>query len=250
MAIYDVYDIESEPLISLEHFYGESKHIVDKCLITFSKEIHTYLLNNFKCEQIGLLEICNGNIPIYCLTYKNEKIAFYLTGIGSAVASSLCYETHWVSGATKFVMFGSCGSLDHEQTKGKYIIPTESYRCEGCSYYYAPASDYIGIKNSNDLANIFSQIKVPYVQGRIWTTDSVLRETKGLVAKRKKEGCIAVEMEIAGVQALCNFYGLELYTFIEAGDVLSENGYEMEGLNDANHSIEKVLIALEVAVHL
>lgn len=246
----DFYDIETEPMISLENFYGEPKHIVDKCLILFSKEIHTYLLDRFECEKIGELGACNGNIPIYCLQYKSEKIAFYLTGIGSAVAASLCYETHWITGATKFIMFGSCGSLDNEQTKGKYIIPTDCYRGEGCSHYYAPASDYIKIKNSDKLAGIFEQIKAPYVQGRVWTTDSMLRETKGLVAKRKQEGCIAVDMELAGVQAVCDFYHLELFDFLEAGDVLADSGYEVEGLHDANHSIGKVLVALEVATYL
>ena len=53
----------------------------------------------------------------------------------------------------------------------------------------------------------------------------MLRETKGLVARRKSEGCIAVEMELAGVQAACDFYHLELYDFLEAGDVLEESGY-------------------------
>ncbi|SFC53286.1 hypothetical protein [Butyrivibrio sp. YAB3001] len=33
-------------------------------------------------------------------------------------------------------------SLDPEQTTGKFIIPTQSYRVDGASYYYAPASDY------------------------------------------------------------------------------------------------------------
>ncbi len=44
--------------------------------------------------------------------------------IGSALASSLCYEVHWQTGATKFIMFGSCGSLDADATKGRYIIPS------------------------------------------------------------------------------------------------------------------------------
>lgn len=61
------------------------------CII-FSKEIHTYLVSHYKCEIIGEIGACNGNISIYCLDYKGEKIAFYLTGIGSAVASSMCYE--------------------------------------------------------------------------------------------------------------------------------------------------------------
>ena len=118
------------------------------------------------------------------------------------------------------------------------------------SHYYAPSSDYITIKNCDVLAEVFEKIKAPYVKGRVWTTDSMLRETKGLVAKRKGEGCIAVEMELAGVQAICDFYGLELYDFLEAGDVLGDSGYEFEGLHDANHNVGKALIALEAATYL
>ena len=74
----------------------------------------------------------------------------------------------------------------------------------------------------------------------------MLRETAGLVSKRKDEGCIAVEMEVAGVEAVCDFYGLDLFDFLEAGDVLGESGYEVEDLPAANHSLAKLLIALRV----
>ena len=114
-------------------------------------------------------------------------------------------------------MFGSCGSLDSEKTTGKFIIPTESYRGEGCSYYYAEPSDYININNCNKLASIFNTLSVPYVCGKVWTTDSVIRETRGLVSKRKNEGCIAVEME---------------------------------GLHNANHDCGKLYIALETALQI
>lgn len=243
----DFYDDKTEAIVDISNFYGEKRHILDKCLILFSKEIHEYILKEYDCEQIGNLGACNGDIPIYAFEYKGEKIAFYLTMIGSALASGLCYEVHWQTGATKFIMFGSCGSLDAEKTKGRYIIPTESYRGEGASYYFAPASDYIEIKNADRLEEIFKEIKVPFVKGRVWTTDSMLRETKGLVAARKEEGCIAVEMEVAGVQAMCNFYGLSVYDFLEAGDVLADSGYEVEGLHSANHDVGKFHIALEIA---
>ena len=246
----DFYDDGTEPIVKLEQIYGKQKHIVDKCLIIFSKVIHDHILKEFECEVIAELGACNGNIPVYCLEYKGEKIVFYLTGIGSAFASGACYEVHCLTGATKFVMFGSCGSLDSEKTNGKFIIPTQSFRGDGASYYYAPASDYIEIKNCNALEDIFEELKVPYVKGRVWTTDSVLRETKGLVAKRKAEGCIAVEMELAGVQAVCNFYGLELYDFLEAGDVLAESGYEVTGLHNANHDLGKFYIALEITARV
>ena len=95
----------------------------------------------------------------------------------------------------------------HEATDGKFILPTEAYRGEGLSYYFAEPQDYIKIKNTDKLAEFFKERKLPYVQGRVWTTDSMLRETVNLVRKRKEEGCIAVEMELAGVQAISDFYG-------------------------------------------
>ena len=248
--IIHCYDRETDPAFTLKDFYGEQKRLVDLCLIIFSIDIHTHLLNTYQCEQIGLLTACNGNTPIYKMNYKGKDIAFYLTGIGSALASTMCYETHWLTGATKFIMFGSCGSLDREKTEGKFIVPTESYRGEGASYYYAEPTDYLEIKNSKKLADIFEKLNVPYVTGRVWTTDSILRETAGLVSKLKAEGCIAVEMELAGVQALCDFYGLELYDFLEAGDVLESSGYDIEGLNDANHNLGKLYIALKTATLL
>ena len=248
--ITDCFDIETEPIISLKDFYGEQKHIVDTCLIIFSDEIHKHLLETYECEQIAKLTCCNGDIPIYKMNYKGKDIAFYLTGIGSALAACMCYETNWLVGATKFIMFGSCGSLDRDKTEGKFILPTESYRGEGCSYYFAEPADYIKIRNSDKLAAIFDKLGAPYVLGKVWTTDSMIRETKGLVEKRKAEGCIAVEMEVAGVQAVCDFYGLELYDFLEAGDVLEASGYEVEGLHGANHNLGKLYIALEATLYV
>ena len=54
-------------------------------------------------------------------------------------------------------------------------------------------------------------------------------------------------MELAGVQAACDFYHLELYDFLEAGDVLEESGYEVTGLARANHDFGKLFVALKIA---
>lgn len=248
--IIDCFDIETEPSFTLKDFYGEQKHIVDVCMIIFSKEIHAHLLETFETEVIGDLAACNGNTPIYKMNYQGKDVAFYLSGLGSAIAAQMSYEASWIAGATKFIMFGSCGSLNQEKTTGKFIIPTESYRGEGCSYYFAKPADYITIKNTDKMASIFTELGVPFVQGRVWTTDSMLRETRGLVAKRKSEGCIAVEMELAGVQAICDFYNIELYNFLEAGDVLEASSYDVEGLHNANHNLAKVYIALALATRL
>lgn len=245
MIIHD-FDPKTPSMIDMEAFYGPRQHQVDKCLILFSKEIHDGLLDRYDCTVIGRIGACNGSTPIYSFSLDGEPVAFYLSAIGSALASGFCYEVHWQTGATRFVMFGSCGSLDGEVTRGRYIVPAEAYRGEGASYYYVPPADYIGIKNAERVAAVFDELGAPYVQGRVWTTDSMIRETVGLVDRRKREGCIAVEMELAGVQALCDFFGLELYNFLEAGDVLAESGYDAAGLHSANHDLGKLQLGLEI----
>ena len=35
--IIDSYDINSEPIVKLENFYGEKQHLVKKCMVIFSK---------------------------------------------------------------------------------------------------------------------------------------------------------------------------------------------------------------------
>ena len=248
--ITDSFDTESRPLVSLQDIYGEQKHLADVCLITFSEVIRDALLAARDCEQISFVGACNGCIPIYAFEEAGRRIAFYLSPLGSAMASECLVEVYWLTGAEKFIVFGSSGSLDFEKTANRFVIPTEAYRDEGMSYHYAPPADYIRIRNSGAVKAVFNALGVPCAEGRTWTTDAFLRETAGQAAKRRAEGCITVEMELAGLQSVCDFYGLELYPFLVTGDVLSEDGYTVGTLSDANHNIDKLRLALELAVRV
>ena len=245
--IINSFDDKTEPVIGLRDFYGERGSGFYTCIATFSNVIFDALMEMSDKVEVARVSTTNGGIPIYALKNTVKPTAFYLSPIGSTLAAQICIEVNWLTGAKNFIMFGSCGSLDSEATKGKFIIPTEAYRDEGMSYHYAPPADYIKIKNADRLAAIFGELSLPYVKGRVWTTDAMLRETKGQLAKRKSEGCIAVEMELAGVQAVCDFYGFEVWDFLSAGDVLSENDYRVEGLSAANHDLDKLFAALEIA---
>ena len=245
--ITDSFDNKTEPVVRLEHFYGEKRHLTDICLVLLSHEIHQAVLEKYHCEKIAEIPMSNGITPIYTFDNDGQKLAFYLSPIGSAMAAHFTAEAKWLTGAEKFIMFGSAGSLDAGKTNGKFIVPTEAYRDEGMSYHYAPPADYIAVKNHEKVARIFSELKIPYTTGRVWTTDAFLMETAGHLAKRRAEGCIAVEMELAGVQAVSDHYGYELYDFLAAGDVLSEEAYDADGLPDANHNLDKLHIALEIA---
>ena len=248
--ITESFDNTTEPIINMEEFYGQRKHLLDICLVVFSKSIYETILEMYACRQIAEIYAVNGVTPIYCFTHEEKDIAFYLSPLGSAGCAQDVIEANWMTGARHFIMFGSAGSLDGEKTDGKFVIPTEAYRDEGMSYHYAPPADYIRVKNHGFVADVCRELNIPFVEGRVWTTDAFLRETIGLYQKRKDEGCIAVEMEVAGVQAVCDFYGFMLYDFLATGDVLSEESYDAEGLKDANNNINKFHLALEIARRL
>lgn len=248
--ITDSFDTETEPIITLDAFYGEQKYCCDTCIITFSKIIYENILSSYPCEKLSEIRTCRGNEPIYAMDYKGKKIAFYLSGIGSAVAATNVAEANWLTGATKFIMFGSAGSLNKSATTGRYVVPTEAYRDEGMSYHYAPAADYIKIPGADTVADIFADINIPYIKGRVWTTDAMLRETRGLMKRRAAEGCIAVEMELAGVQAVCDYYGFQLYNFLMTGDVLDQPEYDRSEFSRANHLLDNFDLSLEIARRL
>ena len=74
----------------------------------------------------------------------------------------------------------------------------------------------------------------------------MLMETVNKVNKRKEEGCIVVEMELAACQAVSNYYNLELYDFLQPGDVLLEDNYNKSLLHNANHDLIKLDIGLKI----
>ena len=207
----------------------------------------SFKLETYIHEEVGAIKCCNGITSVYVFEINGMKIAGYLSHIGSAMAGGDVIEVNWITGASKFIMFGSAGSLDSEATNGKFVIPTESYREDGLSYNYAVPADYIEIKNSDVVKRIFDELKLPSIQGRVWTTDALYRETKAKLKARKAEGCIAVEMELAGVESVCDFYGWNVYDFLVTGDVLDQAIYDVSGLANANHNMDKSYIAIEIA---
>jgi uridine phosphorylase len=70
---------------------------------------------------------------------------------------------------------------------------------------------------------------VPYVTGKTWTTDGLYRETRGKIARRVAEGCLAVEMEAAACFAVAAFRGVPFGQLLYAGDDLSGEQWDERG---------------------
>lgn len=247
MSIEKSFDDKSEALITPEKIYGNHEKIADICIITFSHAVYDKVLKTYSCNKIANSGTANGKIPIYFIEEKN--ILFYLSPIGSAVAGTVLDEVRCLTKACKFIVFGSCGILDENKCSGKIIVPTEAYRDEGFSYHFEKAADYIEIVKSSELTRILNNLQIENISGKTWTTDAIYRETVNNKNIRKSEGCICVEMECAGLQAICNFRGLELYQFFFGGDLLGDINWS-RGTLGTNVEISNQISCFELALKI
>lgn len=248
--ITDSFDPVSPAIINPDEILGTPQHFFDTCIVTFSSVILAHALSAFPCEPVAEIRACNGVTPIYAFAWQGKTYGLYLSHIGASGAGTDVIECSHLAGAKRFILFGSAGCLNRAATAGKYVVPTAAYRDEGMSYHYAAPADYIPVPGAAEVARIFEALGVPHAEGRIWTTDAFYRETRTQADARIREGCLAVDMEVAGVQAVCDFHGLRLYCFLMTGDVLDGPTYEFEGLHAANHDLDKFYLALEIARHL
>ena len=250
--ITETFDNQSAAIINPR--INENAPQVDVCILTFSHVIEAFVLANYDCRQIGVLWSATGSIPIYCIDHKGMRFAFYKTYIGAPACVGTVEDSLSEIRTDKYVVFGGAGCLNREIAHGKVMIPTQAYRDEGTSYHYAPASDYITVRNADIVARFMEENGIPYVKGGTWTTDSFYRETVNNFEKHKADGCISVEMERGDLQAMCDFRGLNLYTFFTSGDLLDApewDARQKEGqVNGTQHDAGHFDIAFGLAQYI
>lgn len=249
--ITEAFDNKSKAII--EPLINENAPAVDACILTFSEKIEKFVTENYDCKQIGTFRFATGDTPVYQLDCAGKKVAFYKTYVGAPACVGTVEDSLSIIKTKKYVVFGGAGCLDKEIAHGKIMIPTEAYRDEGTSYHYMPASDYVTVKNSDIVAEFMRENGIPYVKGKTWTTDSFYRETVNNFEKHKADGCISVEMECAGLQAMCDFRSLELYTFFTSADLLDAPEWDKRHkdgeIKGTQHDAGHFDIALELAVY-
>lgn len=250
MSLFDTFDIDGEEIISPKNMIKSDDDIPERLLVFFAEKYEKRLFERFDCVQCSSRS-AGGEIPIFAFEYKGERLGFYRSPIGGAVASGIMEEIAFEN-RHKFLFFGSCGSLDSGISAGHLIIPTQAYRDEGTSYHYAAPSDYIEVKSAEKMAQVLEEIGAPFRRARVWTTDSFYRETKKNMLARKADGCAAVEMECASIMACAQFRGYEVYEFIYAADCLDGEGWDRRILGaDMNDMFDSILnTSLEALIRL
>ena len=241
----------------LEEFDRQTNAVIDPATVVkkidrfpevtvscFSKQLFDRVLSQLAYQRLAEIRSAVGPNRVYEVMYKGKRFAFYQSYVGEPLCVAQ-YEDLIAMGSKRLILLGNCGVLDRSIEDCGVIIPTAAIRDEGTSYHYAPASDMIPVdRRYRDLfVEVLNECGYPYVEGITWTTDACYRETREKVLRRKEQGALCVEMECAGMQALCDFRKTDFFQFFYAGDNLDHSSWDPRSLSGGARLDDKTKIA-------
>lgn len=222
------FDTDRSALIKPTDFL--EKTLPAKCVITFFRKELNQLVEEKKLPVIGHLYSEVLDIPIYGY---GEGICITMPFSTAPGAAGTIEELH-AMGCEKFLICGAAGSIRAGSQVGEIIVPTAAVRDEGTSYHYLEPSREVACHKGavEAVCSGLTQLGIPHTTGKTWTTDAMYRETPEMIAQRRQEGCVTVEMEAAAFFAVSKFYDIPLAQLLYAGDDVSGETWDSRSWNN------------------
>lgn len=131
--------------------------------------------------------------------------------------------------AQNLIRLGSCGALREDIKVGDLVLATGSIRGDGVTPYYVDEKFQTlpdrGITEA--LGKAAEKLGVKLHQGKVWSTDALLRETKELVESKANEGAIAVDMVSSALLTIAQTYKVRAAAILAVSDnvITGEMGF-------------------------
>ena len=242
------HDPDRDALICAENPLDHT--LPERCVITFFGD---ELRAKAERERLPVLTAMGSeilDIPVYECVVDGERVCLTMAFL-SAPGAAVTLENLQVMGCKKFIVCGGAGCLIPGSQLGGLVLPTAAVRDEGTSYHYLPPAREVACGEAalEHVRRALSELGVPFIEGKTWTTDGMMRETRKKIALRRDEGCVTVEMEAAAFFAVAQFYGLSLAQVLYAGDDVSGDTWDSRGWN-RQKSVRENLMELSLKLVL
>ena len=214
------------------------KKLPSKCLLCFFQEALEGLAGLEGWELFEGLGSEIGATDVW--VYKNE-LAVCHPGVGGPLGGATLEELIAL-GCEEFVVCGGAGSLVPEQTLGHLVLVSSALRDEGLSHHYLAPGQFLEVDSAylERLEKRLEKMGVSFTVGASWTTDALYRETPEKVSRRRAEGCLTVEMELASLLAVAKYRGARLGALLYCGDDLSSQEWDFRDWTSAHSTRERM----------
>ena len=198
-------------------------------------------------EVIEVFETITKDYPIYRVSYKGQELCLCQAPLGGSAAAQLM---DWLigHGVTSIISAGSCGALA-PLPENAFLVPKQALRDEGASYHYLAPARYVETseKVRSVIKDVLTERGLKYTECTTWTTDGFFRETVEMVAYRRQEGCLTVEMECASLAACAQFRGVLFGQLLYTADSLADAKHYDERTWGADSLEPALALCLEIA---
>ena len=150
--------------------------------------------------------------------------------------------------AKVLIRIGSCGAIRHDIKIGDFIVATGCVRGEGVTPYYVDDKfetlpDSALTQKLTGIAKKLSAAAGSSVhEGKVWSTDAILRETKIVVNKVIDQGAIGVDMVSSPFLTIAQVYKIPAVSILAVSDNLITG--EMGFMNPSYYMAESMLIQM------
>ena len=219
-------------------------------------------------------------VPAGCLLDLDGDLVRHLEGTGRAREDAAwpCFHTRlfrWPAGETEYGVIGGtigasfavlvaeelfalgCRALASISSAGLvaerlappfFLLIDRALRDEGTSFHYLAAGRYAEADPGLIAAVEARMAGIPVTvrRGPSWTTDAPFRETRRLVACRREEGIVSVEMEASALLSLGRFLRKPVVCLAQVTNTMATRAEDFEKGGDSG--MEKALMACERAL--
>jgi uridine phosphorylase len=164
----------------------------------------------------------------------------------------LVAEELFALGCRALVSLSSAGLVAEGLAPPFFLLVERALRDEGTSCHYRRPDRYAEADPSliSAVRKRIAGLSVPVHAGPSWTTDAPFRETERLVASRRREGIVSVEMEAAALLALGKALDKPMVCLAHVTNTMATRDEDFEKGGDAGlaDSLSVCSAALEAAL--
>lgn len=228
---------------------GLAKTVVPRaCLLDFDGELVDHLVTSGRAAEETAWPCFHTRL----FRWRAGRSEYGVIGgtVGAPFAV-LVAEELFAAGCGALVSLSSAGLLSERFTPPFFLLIDRALRDEGTSHHYMPPGRYAEASPAviDAVRRRMAGLGTPIHTGPSWTTDAPFRETERLIASRRREGIVAVEMEAAALLALGTALGKPIVCLAHVTNTMAtrEDDFEKGGSAGLDAALNACEAALEAA---
>lgn len=233
-----MYDKISREIMVEKHFGCNIEDIAESVIVS-----PVWSLDGFISCADAVLKQFEGWYDGVTLSYKGKRVTVVNSHIGAPMTGD-CVLALQYSNCRNVIFSGSAGAINPGLDIGDFLIAGEAVIGEGFSRYHrgelekdcfgeTAAGDQALSSKLLDIAKAHEQeLDNKSVSGRIFSTDSILGETREAFEYMTAKGCDAIEMEVSAVFTACRKAELKGSALIIISDLPLKYRSLFDGITD------------------